>query len=62
MTTDNSEKKMQPCSNLKSIADKLNILLHHTLIAGQEQLGLPMQISSYSACKYLCSFYFPTQK
>ena len=40
---------MHPCSNLESSAEKLNILLHHTFTAGQQQLGLPMPTTSYSS-------------
>jgi hypothetical protein len=39
---------MQPCSNLTSSAEKLNIVLHHTFTAGQQQLGLPMLTTNYS--------------
>jgi hypothetical protein len=63
MTTDKILKSiMQPCIILDCSAEKLNILLHH-FTAGQQQLGLPMLITSYSSHEFsLHSFHLPTPK
>jgi len=53
---------MQPCTNFECSAEKLNILLHHTFTAGQQQLGLLMPTTSYSSWVAIMLLYFSYSK